>query len=452
MSMSSQRGVFSSKTGFILAASGSAVGLGNIWGFPTNAAENGGGAFVLMYFVLAFCLAYPALMAELIIGRHTKANMVHALQIISPGRTSKIFGTLTGGYGILVASLILSFYSIVAGWMLAYLLEPLTTLAGLDDLSDWLTGNSIARNLLFTGLFLVLTCSVIAAGVEHGIEKWSCRLMPALLLMLAGLIVYVLMQPGAITGLKLYLIPDFSQLGDPKLIISALGQAFFSLSLGVGTMLIYGSYLRPEENLPAMGAIVTLVDSSVAFLAGLLVLPALFVAQQQGLNIYSESGSLMAGPDLIFQTLPALFAGMGKVGTLIALVFFALMSIAALTSSISMLEVPVSFTIENHATRRRSATWLAGIAIFAVSAVIVVNFTALFGLVVTLTTEYSQPLLGLLLCVFATWVWHRDMILEEIRSGHPEVEYSLFWKIWPGYAKYCCPLLIALVLSQSLSG
>lgn len=447
--MSAHRGEFSSKAGFILAASGSAVGLGNIWGFPTNAAENGGGAFVLMYFLLAFCLAYPALMAELVIGRYTKANMVHALQAIAPGRLSKLLGKLTGFYGILVASLILGFYSIVAGWMLAYFFEPVATLLGLETVASWLTSDSIVRNLVLCFLFLALTCSVIVAGVEEGIEKWSCRLMPVLFLMMAGLIVYVMLQPGAISGLKLYLIPDFNQLLDPKLVVSALGQAFFSLSLGVGTMLIYGSYLRPEESLPTMGAIVTLVDSSVAFLAGLLVLPALFVAQQQGLSIYTESGNLIAGPDLIFQTIPALFKTMGTVGIWVAMAFFALMSIAALTSSISMLEVPVSFTIEHHATHRRSATWLIGAIIFACSSVIIINFDALFGLVVTLATEYSQPLLGLMICVFATWVWHRDLVLEEIRSGHPDVEQSLFWKIWPHYAKYCCPILILVLLAQS---
>ncbi len=449
--MSAPRGEFSSKAGFILAASGSAVGLGNIWGFPTNAAENGGGAFVLMYFLLAFCLAYPALMAELVIGRYTKANMVHALQAIAPGRLSKSLGKLTGFYGILVASLILGFYSIVAGWMLAYFFEPVATLLGQEALASWLTSDSIVRNLVLCFLFLTLTCSVIVTGVEEGIEKWSCRLMPALFLMMAGLIVYVMLQPGAITGLKHYLIPDFNQLLDPKLVVSAMGQAFFSLSLGVGTMLIYGSYLRPEESLPTMGAIVTLVDSSVAFLAGLLVLPALFVAQQHGLSIYTESGNLIAGPDLIFQTIPALFKNMGTVGIWVAMAFFALMSIAALTSSISMLEVPVSFTIEHHATHRRSATWLIGAIIFACSSVIIINFDALFGLVVTLATEYSQPLLGLLICVFATWVWHRDLVLEEIRNGHPDVEHSLFWKVWPFYAKYCCPLLILVLLAQSFA-
>lgn len=448
--MRSTRGQFSSRSGFILAASGSAVGLGNIWGFPTNAAENGGGAFVLIYFILAFCLAYPALMAELIIGRHAKSNMVNALEKISSNVTSKRIGKLTGFYGIATATLILSFYGIVAGWMLAHLLEPLSTITGLTSLSNWLTEFSVPRNLLFCALFMLLTTAVIRAGVEQGIEKWSCRLMPSMLALMAALIVYVMFQDGALTGLKLYLIPDFQQISDPNLIASALGQAFFSLSLGVGTMLIYGSYLSPNENLPAMGAIVTLVDSSIAFLAGLLVLPALFVAQQQGLTIYSEAGHLITGPDLIFQTLPALFQGMGAIGFPISLVFFCLMTIAALTSSISMLEVPVSYTIENHGIHRHKAAWIIGGITFAISTLIIFNFDQLFNFIVTLTTEYNQPFLGLMLCIFATWVWHRDKVLNEIRNGHPQVEASLFWKIWPAYVRYCCPILIVFMFIQSI--
>jgi len=448
--MSSPRGQFSSKTGFILAASGSAVGLGNIWRFPTNAAENGGGAFVLIYFVLAFCLAYPALMAELIIGRHTKSNMVSALQKISTGAIAKNVGKLTGFYGVIIATLILSFYSIVAGWMLAFLLEPLSTVTGLSDVSIWLTEFSHTRNIIFSAVFMVLTTAVISAGVEQGIEKWSCRLMPSMLLLMACLIVYVMFQDGAIEGLKVYLLPDFRQIGDPQLIASAMGQAFFSLSLGVGTMLIYGSYLSPDENLPAMGAIVTIVDSSIAFLAGLLVLPALFVAQQQGVTIYSEAGNLIAGPDLIFQTLPTLFHSMGAIGIPVALVFFCLMTIAALTSSISMLEVSVSYTIENHGASRHTAAWLIGVVVFVLSGLIALNFDRLFNFVVTLTTEYSQPLLGLMLCIFTTWVWHRDKMLTEIRSGYPQVEQSFFWKIWPGYVRFCCPALILLMFIQGV--
>jgi len=445
-----QRGVFSSRLAFIFAASGSAVGLGNIWGFPTNAAENGGAAFVLMYLILAFLLAYPAMMAELIIGRHTRSNMVNALQSISSGQTAKAAGTAVGVAGMITAGLILCFYAIVAGWMIAFMFEPVTSLLGFTELGSWLTDFSLARNIGFSALFILLTVLIISAGVEQGIEKWSSRLMPSLFALLFGLILYVLTQDGAIDGLKHYLVPDFSQMTNPKLIVSAMGQAFFSMSLGVGTMLIYGSYIRKDENLPVVGALVTLTDTSVAFLAGLLVLPAIFVAQNLGVTIYTEAGTLIAGPDLIFQVLPALFEGMGSAGLLVGFAFFVLMSIAAVTSSISMLEVPVSYAVEQHTVGRVKATWLVGLIIFAISATISLNFDSLFGFVITLTTERAQPLLSMVLCIFAGWVFYRNSILQELKEGSPQVEHSLFWKIWPLYVKFFCPALILLTFAQGL--
>ncbi len=445
-----QRGVFSSRLAFIFAASGSAVGLGNIWGFPTNAAENGGAAFVLMYLILAFLLAYPAMMAELIIGRHTRSNVVNALQSISSGQVAKITGTAVGFAGMVTASLILCFYAIVAGWMIAFMFEPATSLFGLTELGSWLTDFSLTRNIGFSGLFILLTVLIISAGVEQGIEKWSSRLMPSLFVLLLGLILYVLTQDGAIEGLRHYLVPDFSQMTNPKLIVSAMGQAFFSMSLGVGTMLIYGSYIRKDENLPVVGALVTLTDTSVAFLAGLLVLPAIFVAQNLGVTIYTEAGTLIAGPDLIFQVLPALFEGMGSAGLLVGFAFFVLMSIAAVTSSISMLEVPVSYAVEQHKVDRVKATWLVGLIIFTISATISLNFDSLFGFVITLTTERAQPLLSMVLCIFAGWVFYRNSILQELKQGCPDVEQGLFWKIWPVYVKFFCPALILLTFAQGL--
>ncbi len=446
-----QRGEFSSRLAFIFAASGSAVGLGNIWGFPTNAAENGGAAFLVMYLILAFLLAYPAMMAELIIGRHTRANMVSALQSISPGQTAKTIGKWTGIGGMVTAALILSFYSIVAGWFIAFMVEPLTSIMGLDALGSWLTEFGLARNIGFAAFFILLTVLIISAGVVQGIEKWSSRLMPSLFVLMGALIIYVLTQEGAMEGLKHYLVPDFSQITNPKLIVSAMGQAFFSMSLGVGTMLVYGSYIRADENLPVVGALVTLTDTSVAFLAGLLVLPAIFVAQNLGVTIYAESGNLIAGPDLIFQVLPALFDGMGAAGLLVGLAFFVLMSIAAVTSSISMLEVPVSYAVEAHQVSRIKATWLVGLAIFAVSATICFNFESLFGFVITLTTERAQPLLSMMLCIFAGWIFYRNSILEELKSGSPDVEQGLFWKIWPVYVKFFCPALILMTFAQGFS-
>jgi NSS family neurotransmitter:Na+ symporter len=445
-----QRGVFSSRLAFIFAASGSAVGLGNIWGFPTNAAENGGAAFLVMYLILAFLLAYPAMMAELIIGRHTRANMVEALQTISAQPMAKTVGKLTGIVGMVTAALILSFYSIVAGWMIAFMLEPVASTLGMQTAGNWLTEFSLLRNIGFAALFILLTVLIISAGVEKGIEKWSSRLMPSLFLLMIGLILYVLTQDGAMAGLKHYLVPDFSQITDPQLIVSAMGQAFFSMSLGVGTMLVYGSYIRADENLPTVGALVTLTDTSVAFLAGLLVLPAMFVAQNLGVSIYAESGNLIAGPDLIFQVLPALFEGMGATGVFVGLAFFVLMSIAAVTSSISMLEVPVSYAVEAHQINRRKATGFIGLLVFAASATICFNFESLFSFVITLTTERAQPLLSLMLCLFAGWIFYRNSILEELKRGSPDVEQGLFWSIWPLYVKLFCPALILLTFAQGM--
>ncbi|MGD8174885.1 sodium-dependent transporter [Marinimicrobium sp. ARAG 43.8] len=448
--MSDNRGQFSSKIGFLMAATGSAVGLGNIWGFPTQAASNGGGAFLLAYLVLAFLLAYPALMSELVIGRHARANIVTALDELGQTRSTKRLGRAVGYYGVLVAGLILSFYAIVAGWMLSEFGQSVSQLIGWHTAETWLSSDSLLRHLLMCALFIVLTVAIIARGVEAGIESWSTRLMPLLIVILAGLIVYVLTQPGAIEGLKNYLIPDFTQLTRPSLLLSALGQAFFSLSLGVGTMLIYGSYLRKDDSLPRMGAGVTLLDTGIAFTAGLLILPAMYVAQAQGIAIYGDNGELLAGPGLIFQVLPSLFATMGNVGVWLSIAFFALMSIAALTSSISMLEAPVSVVTERTALKRVGAAWLMGGIIFTVSTIIVLNMERLFDRVVSLTTEYSQPLLGIALCLFVGWIMKRNQLLNELRAGHRDIEHSLFWKIWPFYVRFICPVLILLAFTQSL--
>tara|TARA_R110002073_G_scaffold84807_1_gene202391 strand:+ start:9918 stop:11270 length:1353 start_codon:yes stop_codon:yes gene_type:complete len=450
--MASSRGEFSSRFGFIMAAAGSAVGLGNIWGFPTQAASNGGAAFLLVYLFLAFTLAYPALMAELIIGRHAHANAVRALRLISPNTLLRNVGTGTGIAGLIVASFILSFYAIVAGWMLAHCLAALTDLAGMTAASAWLTDFSLARNLAFMLVFMALTIGIISEGVQQGIERWSSRLMPLLLLSLVLLVVYVLTLDGALDGLRVYLLPDFERALAPGLIVKALGAAFFSLSLGVGTMLIYGSYISDSENLPVVGGLVTLVDISIAVLAGFLVLPAMYVALHSGVEIFTASGALISEDTLIFTVLPKLFDTMGVAGVVVSLLFFFLMTIAALTSSISMLEVPVAYTIEEHGVGRKPAVLAIGSVIALISTVILLNFETLFGLVIAVTTRYSQPLLGFMFCLYAGWVWHRDTLLQELRKGDAGAEHKLFWKIWPGYVRVVCPLIILLIFAQSLVG
>jgi len=446
--MASPRGEFSSRFGFLMAAAGSAVGLGNIWGFPTNAASNGGAAFLFAYLLLAFALAYPALMAELIIGRYARANGVTALRTIATGPKSRLFGSVVGGLGIVTVSFILSFYAIVSGWMLAFLLQPIADAAGLEALSEWLAADGILRNSIFVIGFMLLTVFIISAGVKEGIEKWATRLMPSLVLILVFLIGYVFTLPGAMDGLRAYLVPDFSVFAKPGLLVSAMGQAFFSLSLGVGTMLVYGSYISKNENLPVIGSLVALLDVGIAVLAGLLILPAMYVALASGVEIFDAQGGLIAGPGLIISVLPALFDSMGAIGGFVAFAFFALMTIASLTSSISMLEVPVSFVVESREVRRPRAAMLLGSIIAVISLVIVFNFDALFEWVVTVTTEMSQPLLGLFFCIFTGWIWNRSAILEEIKQGSPNAASGFFWKVWPFYIRFICPAAIVVVYFQ----
>jgi len=450
--MASTRGEFSSRFGFVMAAAGSAVGLGNIWGFPTQAASNGGAAFLLIYLLLAFTLAYPVLMAELILGRHAHANAVNALRQISPNRVVGNIGATAGIIGLIVASLILSFYAIVAGWMIAYCLSALVDLLGFTELSTWLTTDSLPRNLGFMLFFMVMTVGIISGGVQQGIERWSARLMPLMFVILISLVAYVMTLDGAMDGLKVYLLPDFERALTPKLSIAALGAAFFSLSLGVGTMLIYGSYLSDDENLPVVGGLVTIVDISIAVIAGFLVLPAMYVALHNGVEIFSSTGALLSEDTLIFAVLPELFNTMGFAGIIVAFTFFFLMSVAALTSSISMLEVPVAYAIEAHGIGRKMAVVIIGAAIAMISATIVFNFDALFGLVISVTTRYSQPLLGFVFCIFTGWVWYRDSLLQEVRKGNPEVSEGLFWAIWPWYVKFVCPVIILGIFAQSLWG
>ncbi|AXR06568.1 sodium-dependent transporter [Salinimonas sediminis] len=440
------RGEFSSRIGFILAAAGSAVGLGNIWGFPTQVASNGGAAFVLVYLLLAFVLAYPVLMAELIIGRANRANMVDALGNIS----NHAAGRLTGIWGCVTVSLILAFYAIVGGWMLAYFADAGVSLAGATQASQWLLAFSDTRNILFCAGFLMLTSFIVLGGVKAGIEKWSVRLMPTLVIIIVALIIYVSFQPGAVEGWSAYLVPDFSRVLDPELLISAMGQAFFSMSLGVGTMLVYGSYVSKDENLPAIGASVALVDIGVAIIAGMLIIPAMYVALNNGVEIFAADGALIAGDKLIFTVLPALFDTIGAAGLFVAMAFFALMVIAAVTSSISMLEVPVAYLVESRGIARKRAVWVMTTLIFLCSCIIILNFETLFGVVIKATTEWSQPLLGLALCVFAGWVWRRDAILTELKSGYPDVEASVFWKIWPWYVRFVCPVIIAVMFVRSV--
>lgn len=440
------RGEFSSSFGFVMAAAGSAIGLGNVWGFPTQTAQNGGAAFVILYVAIAFLVGYPILLAEFTIGRHAESNPVGTYQRIPGGRRFVPMGFV----GLVTVGLILSFYSIIAGAMVAYFIAPFLKVMGADEAAEWVTSQGVWSNMLFSTVFFLLTILIVAAGIKNGIEKWASRLMPTLLVILVMLVVYVMTLEGAMEGLKVYLLPDFKKVMNARLFTSALGQAFFSLSLGVGSMLVLASYTSKKENLVRLGRLVTLSDVGIAFLAGLLILPAMYAAAASGTKIFDDAGNLISGPNLIFQVLPALFESMGTAGIIVSIIFFFLMIIAALTSTISMLEVPVAYAVDNRKVRRATASIFIGIAFWAVSMVIALNFDALFGLVVTVTTEYIQPLLGLFICIFVGWVMSRDALIREIRQGNPEIENTMFMRIWPFFVRYVAPILILIILSQAI--
>lgn len=439
---SGSRAQFSSRIGFILAAAGSAVGLGNIWGFPTQAASNGGAVFLLVYLLMVFALAYPLLVAELTIGRYGSANPIKSLRAVWPQQ--KGVAALLGVAGMIAVSMILSFYAIVAGWLFGFLVGPVLEAVGMVSAANWLESFGVARNLSLMILFMVLTILVVRNGVANGIERWSTRLMPVLLVLFVVMVAYILTLDGAMEGLKMYLVPDFSQLS-PKLVVSAMGQAFFSLSLGVCSMMVYGSYIKKDVNLPKTAAQVALLDTSVAFIAGLLILPAMFVALNNGVEIYNDAGELLSSDTLVFSVLPAMFDTMGGAGLFIGVLFFVLMVIAALTSSISMLEVPVACATEELNQDRKVAVWWIGGLITLFSGIIVFNFGEMFGLVISVTTEFAQPILGMLFALLVGWVWKRDKVLQEIKQGYPELEMGLFWKIWPWYVRVVCPVMMLMV-------
>ncbi len=438
-SSSTSRDSFHSRIGFVLAAAGSAIGLGNIWGFPTQAANNGGGAFLFVYLVVTLLLALPALYAEVYIGNQAQQNPVGALAQACGERFKKI-GHYAGIIGLVGAIMMLSFYTIVAGWMLAHALSALLELFGFIDIAIWLSTSSTLRNIIFTPIFIVLGAAIIHQGVHAGIERWSGRLMPILLLMLIGLIIYILQQDGALEGLTLYLIPDFSQVTNPKLIISAMGQAFFSLSIGVGGMMVYGSYMKKDQDIGKLVISIAALDTIIAFLAGLLIIPALFVAQHAGQEVFAN-GHLIGEGQLIFQILPTLFSSMGSVGLIVAFVFFTLLSIAALTSTISTTEVPVAYLVEDKKINRNRATWLVSGIVLLANIMLITFFDVLFGLVVQLLTTILQPLMSLFYFIVIGWIWQRGNRLTNVATLQNNAKLRFFGF----YLRFICPILLLIV-------
>ncbi len=436
------RGFWATRLGFILAASGSAVGLGNVWKFPYITGQNGGGAFVLIYLICILLIGLPIMLAEFTLGRKTNLNPVGAFQSLKP--QSPWVGI--GFMGVLAGFLILSFYSVVGGWTLAYVVKSLTHAVdhfATPQEAGQFFGAFIAdpvEVLIYHALFMGLCIAIVIRGVESGIERACDILMPTLVLMLLGLMIRSLTLPGAMEGVKFYLYPDFSKIS-PSVILIALGQAFFSLSLGMGAMLTYGSYLSEKENMTSCAVYVVLFDTLIALLMGMVIFPAVFA---MGLEPTE-------GPSLVFSVLPTVFSSM-PFGTLVSVVFFILLAIAALTSGISLLEVVVAYFIDQRGWPRKKAVLVMGGVIFALGVPSGLSFGVLadaklmgmtfFDHVDNVASNYLLPLGGMLMAIFVGWVWGPKAATEEIEKHETEFHWA---EIWTFLIRYITPVLVLIV-------
>ena len=439
------RSAWSGKWAFILAAAASAVGLGNMWRFPYLAAKYGGGTFLLTYLVLVFTFGVSLLLLETALGRKTGQSAIGAF---------KQFGKKYAFIGILASTvpfIITPYYCIIGGWVTkyaaAYLINGPEALA---DGGDFFTGfiSSNTESFLWMLLFMAVVFIVVSLGVKGGIEKANLVMMPALIVMAVGIAVYTLTMPGAIDGALYYLMPDFSKFS-PELVIGALGQMFYSLSLAMGIMITYGSYLDKKSSLTQSVARIGGFDIGVSFLAGLMIVPAAFVAMGSG-----EAVAANSGPSLMFVILPTVFADMGGAATVVGFLFFLLVLFAALTSAISLTETCTSIVQDGAGWSRKKAL-CAVIGVVAVAGIFVnlgyngLSFIEPMGEGTTLLDFFDfisnsviMPIVALLTCIFVGWIIKPKAIVDEVKiSSEFKVE-----KAWIVIIKYVAPVLVVVIL------
>ena len=443
-------GQWSSRLAFIMAATGSAVGLGNIWKFPYIAGENGGGAFVLFYLLCIVLIGIPIMMAEVMLGRRGRQSPINTMRELAHEESRHGFWQIVGWGGVLAGFLILSYYSVIAGWAMAYVLKAFsgafTGIGGEQSkaLFGGFTKDAYAVGFWHT-VFITITMIVVARGVRHGLEKAVRYLMPALLVLLLVLVGYAMSTDGFVAGLKFLFAPDFSKLsGDAML--EAMGHAFFTLSLGMGAIMIYGSYLPKNVSIAKTTFYVAGADTMVALLAGMAIFPLVFT---YGL----KSG---AGPSLIFQTLPIAFGNMPG-GVVLAGLFFILLVFAAWTSSISLIEPAVAWLVENRGMKRITAslwtgvvTWLVGFAtvfsfniwsdIKPLSGLATFEKFTLFDLLDYLTSNIMLPLGGFLIAIFAGWLMSRKSSREELL-----IKFPYGYPAWLFLVRFVAPSAVVIV-------
>ncbi|MCG8580768.1 MAG: sodium-dependent transporter [Bacteroidales bacterium] len=454
----SSRDSFTSKFGVIAAAAGSAVGLGNIWKFPYEVGQNGGGAFLVFYFFFIITIGLPIMISEFVIGRRTNANAVRAFKKLSPGRP----WYFTGVMGVAAAFMILSFYGVVAGWTLEYIYQALVnSFKGMSpaELSEGFNSflSNPVRPIIWQVLFMILTAVVVIGGIKNGIEKLTKVLMPVLLLIIIVMGVRSLTlgtnvgESGevigrSLDGLKFLFQPDFSKV-DIDVVLDALGQAFFSLSLGMGTIITYGSYIRKDNNLNRTAVQVAFLDTLIALLAGIAIFPAVFY-----FNVAPSEG-----PGLVFTVLPSVFQKMVG-GYFWTLAFFLLLAVAALTSSISLLEVAVAYFAEELKINRVKATVITTILITTLGVLCslsnnVLSQVRLFGKDIFGSMEYISsnvmlPLGGFLIALFTGWAIKRSDFYEELSNGGT-YKLKLFNALY-FIIRFIAPFAIGLVFLYSV--
>jgi NSS family neurotransmitter:Na+ symporter len=431
----SSRGNWSGALGFILASIGSAVGLGNVWRFPYITGQYGGAAFIAVYIGCVLAIGIPLMLAEFLIGRRTQRNPVGAFKTLRP-RSPWV---LTGWLGVVSSFVILSYYAVVGGWVLHYvylsLLNPFT-----GKSAEQITGQFVGMNanpvlqILWLMIFMLFTIVIVSKGISSGIEIANKIMMPLLFGLLIGLLLYAVRREGAAAGLEFLLRPQWHELGRTA-VLEALGQALFSLSLGMGAMMTYGSYLSRQTNLVQCSFVVAAGDTLVAILAGFVVFPLVF----------SLGLEPSAGPGLVFQTLPVVF-GQLPAGDWIALAFFFLLSFAALTSSISLLEVACAYFIDERRWSRQQASWILGIIIFLLGIPSAIG-EAFLGFMDGLATSYLLPIGALLIALFTGWALTHGERKEEFSAGE---DSELRYAGWSFLIRYVSPVAVILIFLHQL--
>lgn len=441
---------FTSKIGFVLAAAGSAVGLGNIWRFPYLAAKYGGGIFILTYLILAVTFGFSLMVAEIAIGRKTQKSCIGAYKSMSPK-----FGFL-GILASLVPIIIVPYYCVIGGWVLKYMVTFIggngTQAAGDGSFFTGFIGSAGPTTLYFI-IFVVLTAVVVMLGVEKGIEAISKVLMPLLVVLTIGIAVYTMTLPGAMEGVAYYLLPNFEGFTFTqflKTIAAAMGQMFYSMSLAMGIMITYGSYMRKEDKLEQSVRQIEIFDTAIAFLAGLIIVPAVFVFSG------GDASALNAGPSLMFITLPNVFESM-KGGQFIGTFFFVLVALAALTSSISLMETVVSIIMEKFNMKRIPACIVSIVIIVILGMLSVLGYSSwdtvtVFGYQFLdffdfISNNIMMPIVALLTCILVGYVVKTKFVEDEVCVSQKKFSGRGIFNVM---IKYICPICMMVILLTSL--